>query len=93
MTIYYCNGKKDFCEDYKQTRCVNCEYANGEGGKFIELTPEQEKALQKLKKEEADREAAAAAWEEFKKPIRDILDKLLHKLAAFIDRIKKGGQE
>lgn len=33
---FYCYGKKDYCEDFKQTRCVGCEYTNGEGGKFVE---------------------------------------------------------
>lgn len=82
MKIFYCYGKNDFCD---RDACFACEYYDGSDRKEIELTPEQEKAWQQLKKEEE----AAAAWNAFIKPIKDILDKMLQEIAAFIDRIKK----
>lgn len=82
MKIFYCNGKNDFCD---RDACFACEYYDGSDREEIELTPEQEKAWKQLKKEEE----ATAAWDAFIKPIKDILDKILHKIAAFIDRIKK----
>ena len=88
MKIFYCYGKNDYCDDEKRKDCEGCKYQDGRGGEERELTHEQDKAWRQLKKEEA----AAAAWDAFIKPIKDILDKILHKIAAFIDRVKRSKQ-
>ena len=35
MKKYYCNGKKDYCDD--DSKCNECEHFNGEGGADIEV--------------------------------------------------------
>lgn len=30
--MFYCNGKKDFCED--SSRCTSCEHKDGSGGEY-----------------------------------------------------------